>query len=109
MYRCKCTDGVVRYVEFIYMKRAWVAAITACKHGYHPFTRVEDNDPSEEEPPIETPEDIEDVTGLALSYSNGEMNVSWTPNDNYLTEVSYRLDNGEWITLPLIEAGVGEI
>ena len=54
------------------------------------------------------PLSIPNVTGLELEADGNEVTVSWDSSSRYKTEIQYRLDDGGWVTLPLIGTGVDE-
>jgi hypothetical protein len=92
MYNCENKYGVIRQTTWKYINKAWVAAITVCYSELQPHHV-----------------DIPDATGLELSADGNEITITWTANNNYLTQIQYKNDDGEWITLPLIGIGVGEV
>ena len=94
MFRCKGKDGVVRETTWKLIEDAWLAAVTVCEMNL-------------DRHPITTP-GIPLVTGLELESSGNEVTVSWNPSNRYKTEIQYRLDDGDWVTLPLVNVGASE-
>ena len=97
MFKCKCDDGVTREVEPLYVKNGLVPVITICVQKMLPtFGKPEPSHP------------VPNVTGLELSADGLSVDVTWTPNNLFYTEVQYRTNGGEWQTL-LVDPGVGTI
>ena len=51
---------------------------------------------------------IPNVLDLELEVDGTTVYATWNPDSRYQTEVQYRYDDGEWTTLPLVAAGIGE-
>jgi len=51
------------------------------------------------------------VNDLVLEANEDQtgVNVTWNSHASYFTQVQYRINSGDWVTLPLVDKGVGEI
>ena len=81
-FRCKAKNGTINNVEWKYINKAWLSAVSVCSESL--FTPIPSNI-------------VPDVVNFQINIEGNNLAFSWSASPTFFTFAEVRINGGDWV------------